>query len=184
MKNLHIFIISLSLIFFLGGCSEDANEPDLILGTWALSGVIYQDFPDEYSVNEGIESTSFYNEGSYILEFMEGSTFERDINDLVGASISGVHDNGDYTINGSTLSLNPLSGDTFVGIHNIFTVIEEANETSMVLETSVTLSVVSNDIWSTEGQLIDTSDIDAVTMFYATYSQSQSAKARLTFVKQ
>lgn len=145
MKKNLLYLLLLPLAFMISCSSDDEPEVNLLVGQWELDGIVVSDPPSGYSLQSiNLEpGATILNESSYIIEFNDDFTYERDIEDGTlfdsngNAIVSDLKDEGQWEEDGDQLDLDIDEAD-LDDLPTRFTVMEKSEE-SLVLET--------NDLW-------------------------------------
>lgn len=153
MKNLFIFLMLGSFVFLLS-CKDEEPEPDPLVGIWELDDA---SLSIEGSSYFGFENeNSFYGESSYIIEFRDDFTYEREIDDKPRRTggTEDITDEGKWEKDGDELDLD-TDDDEIEGVAYAFTIVE-VDDSNLILEYKESQSIFEDakiDEWFADGTL-------------------------------
>ena len=126
MKN-YLLLLSLAVLI-LASCKDDEPEIDPIVGLWELDDASLSFSGFSYYGFEG--DNDIFGESSYIIEFNEDFTYERELEDIPG--LGDLNDEGEWEHDTEDLDLD-TDDDEIPGLGYSMTILE-LNDRDLVVE--------------------------------------------------
>lgn len=150
MKNYLLVLCLLAIL--LVSCKDDEPEINPLIGTWELDDATLEFQSSGFSYSEFSGDNDVYGESSYIIQFFDDLTYEREINDIPG--FGDINDEGEWEQDGEDIDLDS-DDDEIGGVPYSFTLVE-VNDRSLVLTYEEEQLVWSNsklDEWFADGTI-------------------------------
>ncbi len=102
-RNLLVYGIMVGMVSLVACGDDDGPSIDPLVGEWKVEEVTLSNLPAEFDKNEGTED-NLYGESSYVFEFNEDMTYDREIDNIPG--IGNIDDEGEWEVDNEELELD------------------------------------------------------------------------------